>query len=58
MAKVGMCAEEESCPRNPINYEDGNLRDGEISVNLIESQDNKSKLHKIVKELRSELKII
>ena len=30
MAEVGMSSEEESHTRNPINNEEGNLRDGEI----------------------------
>ena len=58
MAEVRMSAEEQSHPRNPINNEDGNLRDGEISVNLIESQDNKSELQRTIKELISELKSV
>ena len=40
MAEVGMSSEEESHPRNPINNEEGNIRDGEIWVNLNESQTN------------------
>ena len=28
MAEVGMSLEEESRPRNPINNEEGNIRDG------------------------------
>ena len=56
MADVGMSIEEESHPRNTINNEEGNLRDGEIWVNLNEIQDNKYELQRIVKELRSELK--
>ena len=32
MEEVGMFAEEEPHPRNPINNEDGNLSDGEIWV--------------------------
>ena len=51
-----MSVEEESHIRNTINNEAGNLRDGEIQVNLNESQDNKSELQRIVKKLRSELK--
>ena len=56
MAEVGMSTEEESHPRNPINNEEGNLRDGEIWINLNESQYNKSKQQITIKELRSELK--
>ena len=52
MVEVGMSAKEESRPINPINNEEGNLRDGEIWVNLNESQDNKSELQRTVKELR------
>ena len=51
-----MSAEEEYHPRNPINNEEGNLRHGEIWVNLNESQYNKYELLRTVKELRSELK--
>ena len=47
MAEEWMFAEEESHPRNPINNEDDSLRDGEIWVNLNESQtNNPSKLLK------------
>ena len=51
-----MSTEEESHPRNPINNEEGNLRDGEVSINLNKSQHNKSELQRTVKKLRSELK--
>ena len=34
MADVGMSAEEESHPRNPMKNEYGNLREGEIWVNI------------------------
>ena len=40
MADVGMLAEEESHTRNLVNNEEGNLREGEIWVNLNESQNN------------------
>ena len=56
MAEVEMSTEEESHPRNPINNEEGNLKDGEIWVNLNESQDNKSELQRTGKELQSNLK--
>ena len=57
MAEVGISAQEESHPRNLINNEEGNPRDGEIWVNLNESQTNNPfELERIVKELRSELK--
>ena len=39
-----MYAEEESHLRNPITNKKGNLRDGEIWVNLNESQYNKYEL--------------
>ena len=59
MADVGISAEEESRPRNPINNEEGNIRDGEIWVNLNESRnDNPCELQKIVKELLEGLKRI
>ena len=57
MVQVGMSIEEESHPINPINNEEGNLRDGEIWVNLNEIQDNKSELQRIVNELISKIKI-
>ena len=54
MADVGMSVEEESHIRNPINNEEGNIRDGEIWVNLNETRkDNPSELQQIVKELRA-----
>ena len=57
MADVGMYVEEESHPRNPFNNEEGNIRDGEIWVNINESKnDNPSELQKIVKELREGIK--
>ena len=40
MTEVGMSTKEMSHPINPINNEEGNLRDGEIWVNLNESQTN------------------
>ena len=58
MADAWIPAEEERHPENPLIKEEGNLRDGEISVDLNDSQDNKSKLKWTVKELRSELKKI
>ena len=33
MGDVGMSIEDESHPRNPINNEEGNIKDGEIWVN-------------------------
>ena len=50
MAGVGIPAEEESHPRNPVNNEEGNLREGEIWVNLNESRnDNPFELQRTVK---------
>ena len=37
MKDVGMLTQDEPHPRNPTNNEEGNLRDGEILVNLNES---------------------
>ena len=48
-----MLAEEEHHVKNPLNNEDGNLRDGEIWVDLNDSRDNKFELKWNVKELRS-----
>ena len=56
MADVEMSAEEERHPENPLNYEEGNFKYGEIQVNLNKSQDKKSKIQRTVKELRSELR--
>ena len=57
MADVGISTEEESHPRNPVNNEEGNLRDSEIQVNINESlNDNPSKLQETIKELIEELK--
>ena len=50
MTEVRMSMEEEFHPINPINSEEGNLRDGEIWVNLNKSQ------NKTINELRSQLK--
>ena len=57
MEEVGIFAKEESHPRYPINNEEDNVRDGEIWVNLNESETNNPyELQKIVKDLRSKLK--
>ena len=57
MAKVGMSVEEQFHPRNHIKNEHGNRRDGEIWVNLNESQNNNPyEIQRTVKELRSDLK--
>ena len=56
MADAEMSAKEEHDPENPLNCEEGKLRDGEIWVDLNNNQDNKSKLQRTIKELRSELR--
>ena len=57
MVDVGMFVEEESHPKDPVNNEEGNIRDGEVWVNMNESRnDNPSKILQIVKDLRKELK--
>ena len=57
MADVGMSAEEELHPKNPINNEEGNIRDSEIWVNMNESRnDNPYELIQELKYLREELK--
>ena len=57
MTEVGMFAKEQYHPRNPINNEEGNVRDGEIWVNLNKSQNNYPyELQKTINELRSQLK--
>ena len=54
MEDIGMFAKQESHPRNPVNIEEGNLREGEIWVNIDESRkDNPSELQRSVKELRA-----
>ena len=50
MAEAGMSAEEEFHSKNPLNNEEGNLRDGEILVNMNESQYDKSQLQRTVKK--------
>ena len=56
MEDAGMSAEEESHPEQPLNNEEGNIRDGEFLVDLNESQDNKYELKRTMDELRSELR--
>ena len=56
MADDEMSVEEEHHPKNPLNREEENIRDGEIWVDLNDSQDNKSELQRTVKELRFELR--
>ena len=56
MVDTGMYAEEERHPKQPLNNEEGNLRDGEFWVYLNEIQDNKSELKRTVDELISGLR--
>ena len=56
MADAEMSAQEGRHTENPLNNEEGNLRDGEIWVDLNNNQDNKSELKINVKELSSELR--
>ena len=51
-----MYVEKERQPENILNREERNLRDEEIWVDLNDSQDNKSELQRIVKELMSDLR--
>ena len=55
MADAGMSTEEEHHPEKPWNQE-VKLRDGELWVDLNESQDNKSELKGTMNELRYELR--
>ena len=55
MEDVEMSAEEEHHLENPLNNEKGDLRDGEIWVDLNDNQYNKSELTRVVKEIRSDL---
>ena len=56
MADAGMSVEKERRPEQPLNNEEGNIRDGDFQVDLNESQDNKSKLKRTLNELRHELR--
>ena len=56
MPDVEMSIEEEHHPKNHLNREEENIRDGEIWVDLNDSQDNKSELKQTAKELSSELR--
>ena len=56
MADAEMSTKEECHPENTLNHEEGNLKDGEIWVDLKGSQDNKYELKRAVKELRSEIR--
>ena len=56
MADAKMYAKEERRPKNPLNKQEGNLRDGEFWVDINDSQNNKSKLKQTVNELRSEVR--
>ena len=48
MVDARMSVEEELHPKNTLNGEEVNLRDGEIQVNLNEIQDNKCELQRTV----------
>ena len=57
MEDVEIPTEEEWNPRNLVNNEEGNIRDGEIWVNLNESRnDNLFELQQTFKELRKKIK--
>ena len=56
MEDAEMSVEEELHPENPLNDEEGNLRDGDIQVDLNENQDNKYELRRTMKELRSQIR--
>ena len=57
MADVGIPTKEESRPKNLVNNEECNMRDGEFQVNMSESMnDNPSELQQTIKDLREELK--
>ena len=49
MTDAGISIEEECRLEQPLNNEEGNLRDGEFQVDLNESKENKSKLKRTVK---------
>ena len=49
MADAGMSANEERRSKQPLNNEEGNLRDGELWVYLNDSQNNKPELKRIVR---------
>ena len=53
-----MFAEEEHRSEQPLNNEEGNIRDGEFCVDLNEIWDNKYELKRIMDELRSKLRKI
>ena len=56
MADAGISIEEECRLEQPLNNEEGNLRDGEFWVDLNEIKYNKYELKRIVDELRYELR--
>ena len=56
MVGAGMSTEEEHCPEQPLNNEEGNIREREFWVDLNEIQDNKSELKRTLDELSSELR--
>ena len=51
-----MFVEEERHPEQPLNNEEGNIRNGELWEDLNDSQDNKYELKQNVNEVRSELR--
>ena len=58
MTDAEISIEEEQHQGNPLNNEEGILRDGEIWVDLNDSQDNKYELQRTIKELRAKLRNI
>ena len=59
MAKVEMSIEGESHPKEGENIEEGNIRDGDIWVNLNESMnDNQSEILHTINYLKVELQTI
>ena len=49
MVDADMSAKEEHHPKNPLNREEENIRDGDIWVDINDIQDNKSKLKQTIK---------
>ena len=56
MVDAGISTEEERHPEQPLNNEEGNIRNGELWEDLNDSQDNKYELKQNVNEVRSELR--
>ena len=56
MVDARMSAEEGRHLEQPLNNEEGKLRDWEFWLDINESQDNKSELKRIVDKLRYELR--